>query len=218
MNLQFFQLAHALKGVGIYPQANGMIKEYDFNAGNSVIKFAEMKGIYCPFSPNLDSFKLHHKAKLTDVISGCIGPGHDLVISKKFFELLITFKLGPHQVFSASLDLKGIKQGYFWIHFLYQLEKDAVVYNRSVFDYGGNIVKGIDSYEDYIRHSEKEKNYGMMTSKVTYLKANAITDLDIFTIGWFNQKVYVSERLKSAILSAKISGIEFFKVDDLHVI
>src|SRR5688500_10426804 len=88
--------------IGIYPQGDGMVKNYDYKSVNSVDHFSGVRGRQCEFLPDL-RYKLNRKAKPTDFISRCPGAGGELVGSPKVYDMLKKFNLGPRQWFQASI-------------------------------------------------------------------------------------------------------------------
>src|SRR5690349_10699589 len=126
--LIFYELDESvdLNVIGNYPQGDGMVKGYNFKSPNSVDNFAEYRGRACDFVPDL-RYKLNSKARPTDFLSGCLGPGGGLVLSERVYMLLAKFVIGPHQVFDVSVELQKNPVGRFYrLHFLYTLESEIV--------------------------------------------------------------------------------------------
>jgi len=217
-NRKWFFLKDSIdeKKVGIYPQGDGMSKGYDFEVSNSVTQFAEYKGRECDFVPDLRSYILDRKAIVTDSLSGCLGPGGDLTVSSKFYDIIRGFNTGPRQVFSAFVETKGKILEYHRLHFIYTLQSE-IDFSESIFTYAGKPLKPkIQSFDEYIDYCENHNAYDMVRAKVTAIRGPKFYDLDLFVIGFYNQSIYVSERLQKSLITAGITGIDIKPVDNLR--
>ena len=206
--LTFYELETSvdLKVIGTYPQGDGMIKGYNFDSLTSVDNFAEFKGRACDFIPDL-RYKLNSKARPTDFLSGCLGAGGDLVVSERIHTLLAKYVLGPHQVFEASVESQKKPLGRFCrLHFLYTLEPE-IEFKESIFMYGGKLLESIDSYDAYKSFREVRDPLGLTRTQKTVVSREKFGHFDLFVIGFFDQKVYVSERLKEELRDHDVTGI-----------
>ena len=198
-----------------YPQCISLIKNYDVTEFNSITNFSSYKGKKVAFIPNLDGLKLDLKAKLTDFISCGLGPGNDSIISHNFFKILEKSVTSSFQQFNCSLYQNDEAMEYVWLHYIYTLE-NKVDFAKSEFTHVDislqSHLQKISSYNDFEYFYNTYDEYGLIRAKKTILKS---PPLDFFVIGRFNQKHYVSERLKNEMECIGITGIEFEEADDM---
>lgn len=194
-----------------YPQCVGVLKAYDntYENNKSLYYFAHYKGKYVQFVPDLGSIKVSAKAKLTDIISCSMGPGNDLIVSPRMCELLTEYKTSEIQIFDCVLTKKDVKYKYYWLHFIYSLEK-KVDYKRSILNHvdpelrsAASEISSFDQFDDFYNTRDE---YGLVYSSKLTLKSNK---LDFFLVGRMDQKIYLSERLKNEIQKCELTGIEF---------
>lgn len=199
-----------------YPQCKGVIKGYDNEAENSLYNFGHHKGQKVAFTPNLDGITIHKNSKLTDVISCSLGPGNDLIISERFYNLLKLFKKSLIQFFDCYIYHRERRLKYVWVHFIYDLEK-KIDYKKSLFIHPDDSLLGeinkITSYNEFIDFYENKDKFGFIKAQKNVLNTER---LDFFVIGRYNQKTYISKRLRDVILNEKITGIDFNEVSDIE--
>lgn len=217
---KFYVLDHSIdhKHIGSeYPQCTGLVKGYNNEYENpfSLYYFAHQKGKKVDYQPDLSAIKIGLKTKLTDLVSCPVGPGNDWVVSSKFKSILKGFKTSPIQFFKCTLNRKEEKFNYWWIHFLYSLE-EQVDYAKSTFVHPYEELKeklmNIKSYEDYRSFYDNDDTYGFVKATITFIDS---APLDFFVVGHFNQKHYVSERLKDELQIKEISGVTFKEATDV---
>jgi hypothetical protein len=201
-----------------FPQCAGVLPGYNNEYENrlSLYYFAHQKGRKINFMPDLSAIKILERTKLTDLISCSLGPGNDLVVSTKFKDLIQKYNCSKYQLFQATLNKKKETFQYWWIHYMYTLEK-TVDYEASTFfhaDEGlSEKANSIKSYKEYKDFYDKEDTFGLIRATKTVLKHKP---LDFFIIGQFNQTHYVSESLKQKIIDVGITGIEFKEATDIQ--
>jgi len=119
-----------------FPQCIGLLKGYINELSNplSLYSFAHRKGERIDYRPDLSAIKVGIKTQLTDLVSCSLGPGNDLLLSTKFKNIIKSFKTSPIQIFPAFLNRKSEIFKYWWIHFIYSLER-KVDYENSVFSH-----------------------------------------------------------------------------------
>jgi len=196
-----------LKDIGDFPQIIRIDKAYKLGLESSIDVFANYKGSIPKKIPNLhDCLVLHPKSKLTDLVSCSLGPGNDLIISEKLKTLLAHYELGPLKFYKCNL-LQGRNkiEEYYWIHFLYDLMKE-VLFAKSEFRLGSDVVTGIGSYQDYVNFSSKHDPFGFLRATKLFLPSK-FKKLDFFMIGGFDQNVYLSEALAKVMIKQKFTGI-----------
>jgi len=191
-----------------------MAPEYNYKAPNSVYALSRAVEKFPDFSPNLDYFIVHGKAKLTDLLS--VAPIHGgFLISNRFKLLLEKFHLAPHKFYPAKVYHKKQFHEYYWMHIICNLT-NLVDYPNSTFFFYLNFSHNlgyiaIASKDDYEQKKEKVKkdNPGKtITIWAEKIKLNSDfdTSLHLFEIGGFDSNYYISQPLKEAIVAANITG------------
>jgi len=201
-----------------YPQVVGLVKSYDESSNESLSHFAKFKGKEIDFIPHLDGLLLSKTSKVTDVISCSLGPGNDTVISSRILEIIFKFKTSDFQYFDCILYKGQEKYSYKWVHYIYSLER-YVDYKNSEFIHPDEdlykYITNIRTYQDFLKFYEEKDTYGLIKSKSITLKDQKF---DFFVIGRFDQKLYVSRKLKDELLKSNISGVEFIRAYDLIIL
>lgn len=198
----------------IYPQIQKMSKGYDYKAANSVHALSRCHDSFPNYSPNLDYFILHNRAKMTDLFSVAILYGGFLV-REKFKKVLESFVLPDHRFYNAKVFFRKKFHECYWMHLVSNLT-DAVDYPASSFftfyNYTYNLGNiDVSSYEDLLlkRRKIKADNPGKsitIWSEKSVLNNSFNDKLDLFEIGSFDSKTYISGQLKQAIQNEKITG------------
>ena len=201
-----------------YPQCSGFLTGYNNEYENpySMFCFAYQKGKRINYKPDLSSIKIPEKTKLTDLISCSLGPGNDLVVSERLKNILNESKSSQYQIFETLLNKKNERFKYWWIHFIYDLEKTVDFEASTLFHANKSLnkkVKSIKNYSEYLEFYDNEDTFGLVRTTNTVLKHEP---LDFFIVGQFNQTRYVSEKLMNRINSEGITGIEFAEANDIH--
>ncbi len=200
-----------------FPQIQMMSAGYDYDAENSVYELAKSVLDFPQFIPNLNSFVVHKKSKLTDTLSTSLLSRSGLLISHKFKKVLLNHKISSFKVYPATVTYKSEVHQYYWIHLKPEL-LDLIDYTRSSFlvlkDYTHKIGRiSITSLNSYYQEREKlksnnpEKTISIMAEKISFTNLFP-SELDFLKIGVFDNEFYISERLKSAIESNNITGCE----------
>jgi hypothetical protein len=205
--------------IGIhYPQCAGLLTGYnnEYENQQSLYYFAHQKGKKIDYTPDLSSIKILERTKMTDLISCGLGPGNDLVVSSRFKDIIEKSSSSQYQIFETILNKKKNKFQYWWIHYIYNLEK-VVDYEASTFFHVNkqlrDKVKKIKSYKEYRQFYDKEDTYGFIRAINTVLKHKS---LDFFIVGQFNQTHYASEKLKDKLVTAGITGLDFKIATDIE--
>jgi hypothetical protein len=201
-----------------FPQVQKMAPGYNYKASNSVYALSKAVEKLPDFTPNLDHFVAHGKAKLTDLLSVASANG-GFLISNRLKILLEKFNVAQHRFYPAKVSHKKELYEYYWMHMISDLT-NLVDYPNSTFfiyyNYSHNLgYIPIDSMEDFKQQKEKvkkdnpDKAITIWAEKIK-LNADSYTSLDLFGIGCFNANYYISERLKTAISTAGTSRIPSF--------
>lgn len=183
----------------------------------------QAKGLYSPKAPyrldlgkflyeqapdelKIPSYKLEHRAKLTDLVQGdnTTFPGHTL-ISKMLLECLFTFRSpGFQKIPTVVIDKKDSQHPYFF--FMQFPQFDLVDYSRSIFSRITDMVNGQYSYEDFQATSfEDVRAKKGVGAKAIFMKENF--DFDFFILPAFPFLWMVNEKIADALREAKITGI-----------
>ena len=113
-----------------YPAAESY-DDYDFKGPHSVHKLNFRE--FPDFAPDI-RFKLAKGAKLTDMLSQAAISAHGFLISPRLKEAFEQFKIVPHQYYPATIeDHQGNLHQYFWMHLVWEIGKEFIDYNNSIF-------------------------------------------------------------------------------------
>ncbi|QCK13756.1 hypothetical protein [Mangrovivirga cuniculi] len=208
-NKEYFKISPSVnpKVIGkcdIY-QIDEMIRNYNFKSKESVDELWGVRGNQVTFQPDLNGFKLHKNAKLTDIMGANPLNGRGVFVNEKTKQILEKFNLADHYFFETKIyDHKEmpISQKYYWFHLLF-LDNHLIDYNKSTFQYGGKPVT-INGYDDYIYILDM---YPIIYTEKTVLKKEAI-HFDVLLPGYFDQKLYFSENLIKEFELLDVIGFE----------
>lgn len=145
-----------------YPQIQKMKNGYDYNATDSTSALSKARNKFLTFQPNLDSFQLHSKAKMTDLLSNGLTGAFGILISDKLKNVLEKYKIVSHKFYPAKIALKNeIFENYYWMQIISDLTS-CIDYNKSKFfiykDYSINVGNiAIVSKEDLLNKREQLK-------------------------------------------------------------
>jgi hypothetical protein len=228
MKIHFFKLSEA-RATGEtgsnYPQIEVMISGYDYDSPNSIHNLAKNHDLFSDYKPNLDSFILTKRAKLTDLLSDALGGGGHL-ISHKFYNILSNLNLSLHKCFPATILDKFNNLHYYYYLYLINDYSKFVDYKKSIFfiyhNYAWDLgIVPIKSKEDFILKEKelKQKNPNesiVLWAKRIILSSEFNANLDLFKIGNFNSDCFISKRLKNLIIENRITGCEIKEADNLE--
>lgn len=162
--------------------------------------------------PNLDFLKMTSRSKLTDCISAShISKG--FLISSRFKKILKKYNLPQHKFYPVKILHKNELLDYWWFTYIGNLEE--------YIDYSKTIFYTIDSYfikeelpninrEELIKlwSSSLLEMKSFRSSKINFIKKYQL-NMDLFVLASFDQRTYVSGRLKLELEASNISGLEF---------
>jgi len=164
------------------------------------------------FEPKM-IFKLSKKAILTDFLSNSATGGTGYLISQKLKDILTEFNLMDSRIYPVIIHTA---KGDLLYYFLLLSEPDLihkVNYTKSIFyetKYGfkENIIQ-ISSFADYKEKKKQDTkaSFGVKLDK-TVVTEKFNKDLDMFTFLPFDNNVYISQRLKKALIINNITGID----------
>ncbi len=208
----------------VYPQVQKMAPAYDYKASNSVYALTKSVTEFPDFTPNLDYFVVHSKAKLTDLLSVTPVDGGFLV-SPRLRILFENFNVAPHRFYSARVHYKKEFFEYYWLHIICNLTS-YVDYPRSTFfayyNYKHNLgYVDIQSKEEMkikkeiLKKDNPAKTITIWAEKIR-LNSDFDKSLDLFEVGSFDRNYYISNRLKTAIEAEKITGCYIHSAENLE--
>jgi hypothetical protein len=221
--VNYYYLRNSLKDIGSAPmQIKSMSDGYDFGAANSLRKLTFFTKP--AFIPNLQYFVLAHKAKVTDFIHDIIS-AYGFLISQKAKNIMVNFNL-PQQIYFVAgvMYHKKMLGDYYWLHLL---EEDTHLIDLAESNFC--VQKG-GWYDDEWYEDKVEPAYFKSMEEVVLkrkeivgsgryirpyklsVKANSLNrDMYIFT--FMRSQYIISENLKNALESEKITGIEILPLD-----
>lgn len=171
---------HATEGIGrAYPQHQGMRVGYDFGAPASVSNLSP--DALPNFEPDFDTVTIHGHARLTDLLSTATIPPTGYLVSARLRDVLEQYALPPHRFFPVPATHRGKPvAGYAWLHL------------------PGPTLKLTDSSS--IEEAESAIGSSPNLSELDLLR--------LFRPARFAY-CYVSDPLRRAVETAKITGVRF---------
>ncbi len=220
MRYYIFKTACDTKETGhVYPQIQKWKLGYDEDHQNSYYSYYEKakSGNFPDFEPNLDSLVLQSNAKPTDLISSFISTG--FIVNLKLKLLFEQFSFPPHRLFPAKILYRNEElDDYYFMHIISDYTNFVDFKKSSFITCGFSRTNPrpitLNSYEDYLTKSA-ELQHDTFIKKLPYRVINAIevhlnsdfnTELDFFEIGKFDTNAYISQRLKEALITNRITG------------
>lgn len=226
MSYFILDFASASKETGTqFPQVQKMSVGYDYDTSNSIYAVGKCRFSFPDFKPNLDSFVLHPKANLTDVISISLINGAGFLISEKFKKLLQDFNIVQHKFYPASVIHEELtNSNYYWMHIINDLT-DYVNYKRSKFFIYKNFsinagTISIESKEHFLKRKDELKKANPKQTVTIWAETICFnskfdTTLDFFDVSTFDAKYYISERLAESIINSKITGMKISPTNNI---
>jgi hypothetical protein len=159
--------------------------------------------------------KTNRGTKITDSMSEASISGSGILINNKIKSILLCFNLMPHKFYEVIIETKKESMSYYWLHFIKQ---DSVLQNidypKSKFywtEYGYKEQNlSLKSYKDYLqKKKERDFMWGISANNIVFT-GKFDENLDFFHLATlFTPKMlFISERLKNALIENKITGIE----------
>jgi hypothetical protein len=214
MNFYSMKTTTDEKIAGTYPQTAGMDAGYDTDKPSSITKIPDLQ---VPGTvPDLDSFILSKKAKLTDVISTGLITASGFLINEKARTLFEKATLPEHKFYPAKVMFKEHKIDYFW----FQIEenitlKNAIDFTRSEFELRHPLPFMKDSSKLDL-HSTTDlieawkENTDIKKIFPTRLSLHsAFRNYSMFSFSCFWDGIVVNEQFKDEIEGNQISGFQF---------
>lgn len=186
--------------------------DYDFNAPRSVHKFKFDR--FPDFVPDI-RYQLSRTAKVCDVLSQASISACGLLVSPGFKELLTEHQLADHQFFAATVKKDEAEMPYFWLHVL-SGDPSIVDFPRSQFIQKRTSRKEADlrfsNLEEYLQKKEEIGFLSSIRNELLVLKEVPEADLWVEP---FATHLVISEKLKTAIDSQGITGLQLEKAEGI---
>ena len=167
-------------------------------------------------------FELDSKTYLTDVLSQATIHPSGFIISEKLKNLLVDYKLINHKYYEVSLkhNLKD-EVKYYWLHLVVADLHKHVDYSKSkfyttMFGFREDDIE-VASFGQYEEKNKKLGINGWIESDLIVFKEDYVLPYDLFFIKYFNEKIYVSEKLKERLEDEEITGLDLIKTENLLV-
>lgn len=199
----------------VYPQVS-MPLDYSRGKSNSFDKIISLESP--GFNPDFPSFTLNKYALLTDLISG-FSIQYGLLVSVDFWNLLKEFNLQKNLRYRIQIDSGSGVIFYNWLHLLNDVIYDKIDFVNSSFFYTVGFTKKsslkISSFENYWEVLEELGDFA--TIKNDFILFKELPELDMFVLPYFDGQVYISEKLRSAILKNQITGVEMKEANNIQI-
>ena len=188
-----------------------MSDDYDKRKKNSTRFLVYNK--FADFTPNLDSFLLAKRAKCTDFVSN-IAVYFGFLVSEKVKTILDQYKLPDHRFYKASVIYKKKKySNYYFLHIISDFSH-FIDYSKTQFYIENFRIERAVSVSSRAELWHIYKTMGNLDDIVLNeyrFHRNFQIEYDMFYASFFDMKMYVSEKLKNALLQAGITGVDFFE-------
>jgi hypothetical protein len=164
-------------------------------------------------------FELENDATLTDAVSVSLVSSKYILVNERLMGILKSFNIPYTSIHKAKVISLDKTHDYYYIHF-YWTENHGIDYNKSKFYYANSIFENkiadieIKSYQDYLEKSNKLDRKGIYASEI-YLDSNFNADIFGFRFIVFKY-LFISERLKKALVKNKITGFDFTEQKHVH--
>lgn len=220
--LNFLEPSTDIKEIGAYFQVKSMSEEYDYNASNSISAMSSLVNDEVPsFIPNLESFVLKPKAKLTDIISTGYASDKGFLISDKAKSILKIYNIDKGIYYPATVEYKGQKFPYSFLYIAsYFIENEMIDFPRSEFIEKkiSEIINNVtfDNFEQMIAYARKINPVHEIGFEKIFLKKE-VSNFDMFRLGYVDNNIIVSERLKKDLKAQGITGIKFTDVENIFL-
>lgn len=221
--MSFFKFSESIEigEIGEFPQSPKMVNGYNVESEDSLYKVNWNERI--PNQPNLISFELSRKARLTDVISSVtVNSQAALLISNDLLNFFKGYNL-PNEVqcFNAAVIHGSITHEDYHLLFVYERGLDFIDFSnsyferKSFFDYRKVSNVQFQSKYDYLEKLEIDKITGDLCSyeplKLSLLLHEIPYDLVRISLGI--NGYLVSSRLSESLRRSTFTGFELASLD-----
>lgn len=215
--MKFYRIEDStdLKEVGIFPQRRemnvGLHKDDPRHLFNQPAFAALPKDVYIP------SFKLHPKAKLTDVISSPINS--DWIVSSKLKAIFEMEQIANVEFVPIYLYKKDLTYEYFLLRSLASRMESIDFYNTVI------LIKKVLSQEEQEIQVNDFNAFQELSEEVEYpryiqidkFRIKAECDLKFFTLKYTYGLIthFISENFKDILIKNKCTGIRYMELDEV---
>lgn len=173
----------------------------------------------------LSGFQLLYGAKRTDWISGVNLSNTSFLISERMYEILSKFRLAEHSMAPATLTHRAKSYLYYYGHLPSDMNQ-AVDYSRTVFhvgNYGGPYERFIfGTHEHFLEEKNKMQSLNRLSGSMQVARlvelhlAEHGIQVDFFRLTMVSTGLVVSDRLKQAIETAGLTGMDFIPAEGFN--
>lgn len=193
---------------GNYPQIEGLIKGYDYNAKSSILNITNLE-IDNSYIPNIQDFIIRKSSKLTDFLS---FNSDFFIVSEKVIKLLQDFNLPPNRQFE-SVVRQGDKKYTYIVLFFFKDKYDFTDFTKSKFtlrffekkEKWATIFKTKENFE-----KELSQAYQRFTN-IIYYNSKSNPTFDIFKVNKYQNDFFVSDKLRQAFIDNKVTGVDYLQ-------
>ena len=154
--------------------------------------------------------ELNDNSILTDFLNTSAVMAAGFFISRKARKVFEAYNLMNQKYYPSKVKMEGDVHDFFWMHLRDERIVELIDYAKSEFfetKFNRKIAPiDIRNFEDYEQKKEERGfKFGVKLEKIVF-QAKDWCDLDLFTILPFDNKIYMSEKLKDALNMECISG------------
>jgi|GEM_PF-3085904 len=174
-------------------------------------------------SPAMDfHFSIEKTIPLVDVMSQAVLGTSGFVISEEFRRSLSLFRMATHKLFQVNIHGQTVNQPYYWLHFIdtdihKHIDYTASSFHKTMYTSKRNRIN-INSFEDYEKKREEliklDFGWDIDVYEIVF-QQDFVVPYDIFRIGYFDHRTYISERLKAYIEEKGFQALEIFDAKNL---
>jgi len=169
----------------------------------------------------LDCFKFVDKAKQIDVLS-CANNYNTsgIIVSDKVRVILEKYNLHSTQFIPCVLHKNGSKISGFSLLHCYSYLLDKIDYDRTTFSRIWPFPKEIEESYGYINENKFKEEITKCIGRVAYVSPDSgyyfkdfdLNNFDLFKVGYAENFLYFSERLKRDLEFNKVIGFEYLQI------
>ncbi len=175
--------------------------------------------------PDNDDLKLNliqeKWTKLTNFLSNSTISALGFILDDKAKQIIQAKNITEHRFYETPLEGKnGEQQSYYWLHFFENRSEilknvdwtNSTFMKTEILKKHGEIK--INSAEEYVKLSSENTMISYKPEKLSYINTTVL-EKDMFTLGNLYHSVFISEKMKTELENAKISGITISEVSNL---
>jgi len=166
-------------------------------------------------------FDLEENAYVTDILSQATINQSGFVISARLKEILSKFNLVNHELYALNIGNLNEANDFHWLNLVPEKLHLHIDYSKSNFyttELGfqeDDIV--VNSFSDYKEKLSFLKSDFSIESDLIFFEKGFHIPYDLFVISYFDDDIYVSERLVEVLKKNNISGYELDEFDKIQL-